>query len=147
MQRITITLDDDLVDDIDAVIASRGYQNRSEAIRDLVRAGMQQGDHAAEAPGEHVAALVYVYDHNARRLSERLVGEYHDHGELTLATLHVHIDAEQCMEIAALRGPAGEVRHFADHLIAERGVSYGRLVSIPLKGDTKKPTRKPHRHD
>lgn len=131
MQRITITLDDDLMDDLDALIAERGYQNRSEAIRDLTRAGMQQAAQEQGKLGNCVAALVYVYDHAQRDLSRRLVDTYHHHHDLSLATLHVHLDDDNCMEVTALRGPNKDVQHFADHIIAERGVRYGRLWMMP----------------
>ncbi len=147
MQRITITLDDDLMEELDAMIATRGYQNRSEAIRDFARAGMQQATQEKGKTGECVAAVVYVYDHAARDLSRRLVENYHGHHDLSLATLHVHLDDDNCMEITALRGSGPEVQHFADHIIAERGVKYGRVVMIPT-GPAKKDTakKKPHKH-
>lgn len=149
MQRITITLDDELMEDLDRMIAERGYQNRSEAIRDFTRAGMQQAAQAAGTAGQCIGALVYVYDHAARDLSRRLVETYHGHHDLSLATLHVHLDNENCMEITALKGASGDVKHFADHIIAERGVRYGQLVTIPATGKdkTSSPRRKaPHRH-
>lgn len=131
MQRITITLDDDLMEKLDTLIAERGYQNRSEAIRDLTRAGMQQAAQEQGKSGDCVAALVYVYDHAQRDLSRRLVDTYHHHHDLSLATLHVHLDDDNCMEVTALRGTGSEVQHFADHIIAERGVKYGRVVMMP----------------
>jgi CopG family nickel-responsive transcriptional regulator len=146
MQRITITLDDDLMEELDAMIAAHGYQNRSEAIRDLTRAGMQQAarDKGPDKTGDCVAAVVYVYDHAARDLSSRLVDTYHHHHDLSLATLHVHLDDDNCMEVTALRGAVKEVQHFADHIIAERGVKYGRVVMMPTTGKTEK--KKPHSH-
>ena len=148
MQRITITLDDDLMDELDAMIVEHGYQNRSEAIRDFARAGMQQAAPEKGKSGQCVAALVYVYDHAARDLSRRLVENYHGHHDLSLATLHVHLDDDHCMEVTALRGSGAEVQHFADHIIAERGVRYGRVVMIPTSGDRKPgPAHKrSHRH-
>ena len=149
MQRITITLDDDLMDELDTMIAEHGYQNRSEAIRDFARAGMQLTAHEKGKSGECVAALVYVYDHAARDLSRRLVENYHGHHDLSLATLHVHLDDDNCMEVTALRGSGTEVQHFADHIIAERGVKYGRVVMIPTEtGKNKDFPRKRagHRH-
>ena len=77
MQRITITLDDDLMHELDRMIAEHGYQNRSEAIRDFTRAGMQQAAQKMGKSGSCVAALVYVYDHAARDLARRLVENYH----------------------------------------------------------------------
>ena len=133
MQRITITIEDDLLEAIDALGTKSGYQNRSETIRDLARAGMQQAAQQNNPEGECVAALIYVYDHSARDLTKRLVQTFHGHHDLSLATLHVHLDDDSCMEVTALKGTSGEVQHFADHIIAERGVRYGRIVMIPTK--------------
>ena len=131
MQRVTVTLDDDLMADLDRMVEEHGYQNRSEAIRDFARTGMQQAAHNAGASGECVAALVYVYDHAARDLSSKLVKNFHGHHDMSLASLHIHLDNDTCMEVTALRGHSLDVQHFADHIIAERGVRHGRLVMIP----------------
>ena len=148
MQRITITIEDDLLAEIDAAAEARGYQNRSEIIRDLARAGLQQSAEDAAPSGQCVAALVYVYDHAARDLSKRLVQNFHGHHDLSLATLHVHLEDDSCMEVTALKGASAEVRHFADHIIAERGVRYGRVVMIPTAADKKPKGRKhSHHHD
>jgi CopG family nickel-responsive transcriptional regulator len=133
MQRVTITLDDDLMAELDRIIAARGYQNRSEAIRDLARAGIQQAAQETGTSGDCVAALVYVYDHAARELSKRLVQNFHGHHEMSLATLHVHLDNDSCMEVTVLKGAARDVQHLADHIIAERGVRHGRVVMIPAE--------------
>jgi CopG family nickel-responsive transcriptional regulator len=138
-----------VMDDLERMIAERGYQNRSEAIRDFTRAGMQQAAQKLGKSGNCVAALVYLYDHAARDLSRRLVENYHGHHDLSVATLHVHLDDDNCMEVTALKGTGAEVQHFADHIIAERGVRYGRLVMIPTEtekkaGSARKGTR--HRH-
>jgi CopG family nickel-responsive transcriptional regulator len=144
MQRITITLDDDLIEDIDRLMAVRGYQNRSEAIRDLARAGVADAHEGAGGKGECVAAVVYVYDHAARDLAGRLTDDYHHHHDLSLATLHVHLDEDTCMEVTAMRGPNADVRHFANHVIAERGVRYGKVVVIPTEAKPKGKGK--HRH-
>src|SRR6476659_7444679 len=146
MQRITITIEDDLLAEIDAAARERGYQNRSEVIRDLARAGLQQSAEAAPS-GQCVAALVYVYDHAARDLSKRLVQNFHGHHDLSLATLHVHLDDDHCMEVTALKGAASEVQHLADHIIAERGVRYGKVVMIPTAGKKKRAGKTAHKHD
>lgn len=131
MHRVTITIDDELMAELDEMIAARGYPNRSEAIRDLARAGLQQAQIGAASGQSCVAALVYVYDHAKRQLSERLTHAFHDHHELSVTTLHVHLDVERCLEVAVLKGKPGAVRHFADHVIAERGVHYGQLIVLP----------------
>jgi CopG family transcriptional regulator, nickel-responsive regulator len=143
MQRITITLDDDLVADIDRIIEARGYQNRSEAIRDLARAGLAQAAVEAGGAGHCVAALAYVYNHEARELPKRLTRDFHDHHDLTQATLHVHLDEHDCIEVAVLKGHSADVQAFANRVIAERGVRHGHLFFVPTDGSAH-PT--PHRH-
>ncbi len=139
MQRVTITVDDDLMAELDALIAARGYQNRSEAIRDLARAGLRQAT-AESAPAQDcVAALVYVYDHATRELSKRLAHSFHDHHDMAISTLHVHLDHDSCLEVTVLKGQAGAVRHFADHVIAERGVRHGQLVMLPQSDGADQP--------
>jgi CopG family nickel-responsive transcriptional regulator len=151
MQRTTITLDDDLMTRLDEFMRERGYGNRSEAVRDLVRSGLEQAMLAAAPQAQCLGAAIYVYDHAARELSSRLTRAAHEHHDLSLATLHVHLDHESCMEVTVLRGSVDEVRHFADHVIAERGVRHGRLVLVPV--DEKNETHThgatpatPHRH-
>lgn len=138
MQRITITVEDELSDEIDRFMVERGYQSRSEAIRDLARSGLKQAYQEAGAEGQCVAALVYVYDHHVRELSKRLAESHHHHHDLSMATMHVHLDHDTCLEIAALKGSAHEVRHLAEHVIAERGVRHGQLVIIPVEIDRAK---------
>ena len=135
MQRVTVTLDDDLLAELDAFVTRRGYQGRSEALRDLTRAGLQEVASSADGAGAGacVAALVYVYDHEVRALAQRLAASQHDHHDLSVATLHVHLDHQACLEVGVLRGATGDVRHFAEHVIAERGVRHGRLVVIPVE--------------
>ena len=138
MQRVTVTLDDDLMSELDRVIAMKGYQNRSEAIRDLARAGIREAVIDADSSKSCVAALVYVYDHTARDLSKRLVRSFHDHHDLSLATMHIHLDHDNCLEVTVLKGDSGEVRHTAEHVIAERGVRHGRLIMIPVEMETQR---------
>ncbi len=145
MQRVTITLDDALMAELDAIIAARGYQNRSEAIRDLARAGIRE---AAEDIGQKrdcVAALVYTYDHAARQLAKRLTSAYHEHHELSLASLHIHLDQYTCLEVTVLRGKTDDVQHFGEHVIAERGVRHGKIVRMPMEQPAK-PRQVSHSH-
>jgi CopG family nickel-responsive transcriptional regulator len=133
MQRVTITVDDELAAELDRFMAARGYANRSEAIRDLARSGLQQA--AVEVAGAKpcVAALVYVYDHEARELPKRLARDFHDRHDLAQATLHVHLDHDSCLEVTVLKGRGSDVQEFADHIIAERGVRHGRVVYMPAE--------------
>jgi CopG family nickel-responsive transcriptional regulator len=131
MQRVTITIDDDLVGELEHYMAARGYPNRSEAMRDLARSALQQ--HAMQTAGRQprVAALIYVYDHHQRELPKRLTREFHDHHDLARATLHVHLDHDSCMEVTVLKGAGEDVQELADHVIAERGVRHGQVVYLP----------------
>ena len=140
MQRVTITLDDELMAELDRLIAVRGYQNRSEAIRDLTRGGLRQAAENGHVNGECVAALVYTYDHHTRDLPKRLVQTFHDHHDLAVSTLHVHLDHDSCLEVNVLRGKSREVQHLADHVIAERGIHHGRVVMFPAE------MTEPHSH-
>ena len=131
MQRVTITIDDDLAAELERYMAAHGYANRSEAMRDLARSGLQQSSTQAGGLQQFVAALIYVYDHHQRELPKRLTRDFHDHHDLAQATLHVHLDHERCMEVAVLKGRGSDVRELADHVIAERGVRHGQVVYLP----------------
>lgn len=135
MERFTISLDESLARQFDALIAARAYVNRSEAVRDLIRAAIEQ-DRQREAPtGQCVANLSYVYNHHERELSERLTALQHAHHDLTVAALHTHLDHDHCLESVILKGATAEVRQFADALVAERGVRHGKLNVIALEAE------------
>ena len=134
MQRVTITIDDELGGELDRFMAARGYANRSEAIRDLARSGLQQAASETAGSRECVATLSYVYDHEARELPKRLTRDFHDHHDLAQATLHVHLDHESCLEVTVLKGRSADVKAFADHVIAERGVRHGHVLFMPTDG-------------
>ena len=131
MQRVTITIDDDLVAEIDAFMTGRGYANRSEAIRDLARSGLSQSSLEVARDDNCVATLSYIYDHAARELPKRLTQEFHEHHGLAQATLHVHLDNDSCLEVTVLKGRSAKVKAFADHVIAERGVRHGHVAYMP----------------
>lgn len=136
MERFTISLDGDLAREFDALIAERGYSNRSEAVRDLLRAQLEQwrqAQDAQNAAAHCVANLSYVYNHHERELAERLMAIQHDHHDLMVSTLHAHLDHENCIESAILRGPTEAVRRFAGQLMAERGVRHGQLNLVAVE--------------
>ncbi len=139
MERFTISLDESLARQFDALIAARGYANRSEAVRDLIR-GAIEGDRQRDPPAGHcVANLSYIYNHRERELAERLTSLQHDHHDLTVAAMHTHRDHDNCLETVILKGAA--VRRFAEALMAERGVRHGQLNVIVLE------TEQHHAHD
>ncbi|MCL2523966.1 MAG: nickel-responsive transcriptional regulator NikR [Betaproteobacteria bacterium] len=141
MERFTISLDAPLARQFDALIAARGYVNRSEAVRDLIR-GALEGDRQRDPPAGHcVANLSYIYNHHERELAERLTGLQHDHHDLTVAAMHTHLDHDNCLETVILKGSTAAVRRFAEALMAERGVRHGHLNVIALEAE------QPHTHD
>jgi CopG family transcriptional regulator, nickel-responsive regulator len=141
MQRVTVTIDDELMSALDEYMEAGGHQNRSEAVRDLVRAGLLKQPKADDSARNCVAALVYVYDHETRQLSKKLVHDHHSHADMSIATLHVHLDEVSCLEVSLLKGQKAEVEHFASHLIGERGVRYGQLVVVPADSEEAEKTR------
>lgn len=132
MERFTISLDTDLAAQFDALIAERGYGNRSEAVRDMIRAQIEAWRLQHDEAPQCVANLSYVYNHHERDLAERLTSIQHDHHDLTVSTLHAHLDHENCIESVILRGQTAEVRRFAEALMAERGVRHGQLNLVAV---------------
>ena len=133
MQRLTISLDDDLAAAFDELIQRRGYANRSEAVRDLLRRELGESDLTSGTAKQCVAVLSYVFDHHERQLSSRLTSLQHDHHDLAIATMHAHISHEDCVETVILRGATSEVKEFAQSVIAETGVRHGKIQLIPVE--------------
>jgi CopG family nickel-responsive transcriptional regulator len=145
MDRFTVSLEAELLAQFDEHIRQRGYGNRSEAVRDILR-HVLEAKRLAEEGGSCIACLSYVYNHHERELPRRLVQASHDHHDLTLSTLHVHLDHETCMEASILRGPTALVRRFADAVIAETGVRHGRLHAVPVETEAPDAHSHPHPH-
>jgi CopG family nickel-responsive transcriptional regulator len=130
--RIGVAIPKELLDEFDASIERRGYENRSEAFRDLIRAALIEEDLAKDQQLA-VGTLTLVYDHHVRQLSERLTEMQHEHHQQVVSTLHVHLDHHNCLEVLVLRGKAGEIRSIADKLIAAKGVHHGKLtLTVPM---------------
>jgi CopG family nickel-responsive transcriptional regulator len=140
MQRLTISLDDELAEAFDTLIQRRGYANRSEAVRDLLRRELGESDLSSGTARQCVAVLSYVFDHHERQLSSRLTSLQHDHHNLAIATMHAHISHEDCVETVILRGATSEVKAFAQSVIAETGVRHGQIQLIPVETKAR-PTR------
>jgi CopG family nickel-responsive transcriptional regulator len=127
LSRIGVAIDSGLLDKFDRLIAQRGYTNRSEAFRDMIRDELVEK--SWESPDSHVVGTVtLVYDHHVRRLNEKLTNIQHDHHHSILSTLHVHLDHDHCLEVLVVRGKAAAVRALADALISAKGVKHGRLT-------------------
>lgn len=127
LARIGVAIDEELLKKFDELNGRRGYTNRSEAFRDLIRDALIQ-ETAAAAESEVVGTLTLVYDHHVPMLQERLTEMQHEHHEEIISTLHVHLDHHHCLEVLVLRGRSGRIREIADRLIATKGVQHGRLT-------------------
>ncbi|MGH9438248.1 MAG: nickel-responsive transcriptional regulator NikR [Terriglobia bacterium] len=124
--RTGISLDKDLLERFDRTIHRKGYKNRSEAIRDLVRNYAISEDVARNKL--IVATLTMVYDHHRPKLSERLISVQHHAGGKVLAATHVHLDHRNCLEVVLMKGRSGDLQSLADQILSLRGVKHGRLV-------------------
>lgn len=130
MQRVTVTIDDDLLAALDTLAGKHGYQSRSEAVRDIVRDALSARA-GAKPQARCVATLSYVYDHHKRDLAGRLTETQHEHHDLSVASLHVHLDHDTCLEVAVLKGRTGDVQALADRIASDRGVRHGHLQILP----------------
>jgi len=127
LTRISISLESALLEAFDRRITDKGYATRSEAIRDLIRDRLIR-EQAEQATGEQVAVVMLVYDHHARELAARLIDKQHHHHDLVVSSLHVHLGERHCLEVSVLRGPAKQVQHLADELLATKGVLHGEMT-------------------
>ena len=123
--RFGVSMDSALLERFDKHIQERGYGNRSEAIRDLVRDTLVREEW--EGGDEVVGTITLVYDHHVRELSDRLTDIQHDHFNSVLSSLHIHLDHHNCLEVIVVRDEASKVQKFADRLIGTRGVKHGKL--------------------
>ncbi len=127
LSRIGVAIATDLLAKFDGLIEKRGYTNRSEAFRDLIRAELVR-ETSSQPSGRVVGSLTVVYDHHVRLLEEKLTELQHTHSRLIVSVLHVHLDHDNCLELIALRGPSADVRRFADTLGAIKGVKHAQLA-------------------
>ncbi|HTP65597.1 MAG TPA: nickel-responsive transcriptional regulator NikR [Geobacteraceae bacterium] len=125
--RFGISIDDKLLDSFDRLIELKGYMNRSEAIRDLIRAALVELKWEG-GEEETVGTVTLVYSHHVRDLSDKLTEQQHTHYNQIVSALHIHLDAHNCLEVLVVRGKARDVKKIADELIGVKGVKHGKLV-------------------
>lgn len=135
LARIGVSLERDLLEWFDVSIGKKNYDNRSEAIRDLIRDQMV----AEEIDKNKVVAgtLTVIYDHHRPNLTEKLVEVQHRAGAHVLAATHVHLDHHNCLEVVIMRGRGGELRDIANTILSLRGVKHGQLVVTSTGKDLK----------
>jgi CopG family transcriptional regulator, nickel-responsive regulator len=146
MERITMSIEESLAKEFDTLIAKRGYGSRSEAMRDLLRREVESDRVKYEALAYCVASLTYVYNHHTRDLAERLTAAQHEHHDLVVSAMHVHLDHEHCLEVSVLKGTTAAVRGFADQVKAERGVRHTSLHVITVEPGDKHVLPGAHKH-
>ena len=133
LTRISISLEENLLESFDKLIAAKGYATRSEAIRDLIRDLLIRQE-ARSKQGEQVAVVTMVFDHHARELASKLIDKQHHHHDLVVSSLHVHLGERHCLEVSVLRGPGHQVMHLGDELLATKGVLHGDITFTSGEG-------------
>jgi CopG family transcriptional regulator, nickel-responsive regulator len=127
LSRIGVSIDSELLHRFDKFISDKGYENRSEAFRDLIRDKLV-GSAVVGANALVVGTVTLIYDHHTRLLPEKLTDLQHESHDIIISTLHAHLDRENCLEVVVLRGKSKDVQRLADRLISTKGVQHGRLV-------------------
>jgi CopG family nickel-responsive transcriptional regulator len=128
LERFGVSMEDDLLSRFDSLIQERGYNSRSEAIRDLVRRELV-AEEWADPQAEVIGTITIVYEHHEHELANVLTELQHNHHDSIVCSTHVHLDPHNCLEVIIVRGPSNQVKRIADLLISTRGVKHGQLVS------------------
>lgn len=134
--RFGVAMEQQLLDELDALIVKKGWANRSEALRDLVRRELDQAAWRSGKPA--VATITLIYDHHVRELTEKLTEIQHDFGDRIVSALHVHLDHDHCLEVIAAKGPARELKKLSDRLTNTKGVIHGSVAAAALPAPKKK---------
>lgn len=134
LARFGISIDERLLERFDELIEGKGYKNRSEAIRDLIRNALVEDDWG-KGDSETVGTITLVYDHHTRDLSDKLTEQQHSHHAAIISAMHVHLDTHHCLEVVVVKDTARNVKRLADELIGTKGVKHGKLVTTTTGKD------------
>ena len=146
LSRIGIALDSELLKRFDRSIQQRGYTNRSEAFRDLIRDRLVT-EQTAAPDATVVGTVTLIYDHHAHGVTEKLTEAQHAHHALVVSTSHAHLDHDSCLEVLIVHGKSAQVAQFADMLIGLKGVQHGRLVMTVSAHEIEHPHEHAHQHN
>ncbi len=130
MEKITrfgVSIEPDLLKNFDKIIKKKGYKNRSEAIRDIIRKDLIK-EKSEDPNSEAIGTLTMIYDHHSGNLTDKLLNIQHDHHNEILSTTHIHIDHHNCLEVLVLKGKIGSIQKLADNIKAFNGIKHGELV-------------------
>ena len=137
--RFGVSIDLDLLENYDRLIAERGYENRSEALRDLIRDALIQQRIEMQTDVHALGSLTLVYDHHARNLAQEMSEIQHKFHDNILSVMHLHVNHDDCLEIIALRGIVAEIVELADGLLSLKGIKNGKLfLTLPSSVITEK---------
>lgn len=125
--RFGVSIKPELLDKFDKIIKKKGYNNRSEAIRDIIRKSLVKEDTIAP-DSEVMGTLTMIYDHHEGTLTNKLLDLQHEHHNEILSTTHIHVDHHNCLEVLVLKGKTGEINKLADNIKALKGIKHGELV-------------------
>ncbi len=128
LTRFGVSLDSELLNQFDKLITKKGYNNRSEAIRDLIRDLLVRKEWDEDS-GEKVGTITIIYDHSLFELSKKITNGQHKHYHEIISTMHVHLDHDNCLEVLAVKGKGRDIQNIADELIGMKGVKHGKLVA------------------
>jgi CopG family transcriptional regulator, nickel-responsive regulator len=126
--RFGVSIPDDLLEKFDGLITVKGYTNRSEAIRDLIRDRLVE-DEWVDSDHDVVGTVTVVYNHEQSDLAQKLTEIQHKKHDLIVSSVHVHLDQHNCLEVLIMRGKSGEVRKAGQLLISTRGVKHGKITT------------------
>jgi CopG family transcriptional regulator, nickel-responsive regulator len=141
IERVGVSLDKELLAEFDALIADKGYGNRSEAVRDLIRAKLTET--ALESPdAEGIGSVFLIYDHHVSKLAEQLIQLQHSHLLKVITSIHVHLDHHNCLEVIIIKGRVREIQKLADKMASLKGVKHGRLTLTAAGNDHDHPKHK-----
>ena len=142
LSRTGVSLEEDLLREFDQLIAKRGYPSRSEALRDLIREALIS--EAIEKNTTMVGTLTLIYDHHLPNLTQKLTEAQHHADGMVLATTHVHLDHDYCLEVILMQGLSKDIREISDRILSLRGVKHGKLVLTGTGDDQKEGKRHSH---
>lgn len=126
--RFGVSIEPKLLKEFDKYIAGKSYNNRSEAIRDIIRNNLIEKDWI-DGDKEAVGTITIVYDHHKWKLTDTLTDIQHHHHTSVISTLHVHLDAHNCLEVLVIKGKGKDIKMIADRLISIKGVKHGKLIA------------------
>ena len=129
LKRFGVSLEEDLLEKFDTLIEEKGYNNRSEAIRDLIRGELLKKEWADDQQ-ETAGALFIVYDHHKHELSRKITNTQHQHYNNIISSMHIHLDHDNCLEVVALKGKAREIQQVANSLLSAKGVKCSEFIKV-----------------